>query len=175
MVPDEIAFYCLLDPYPHWFKTIWCVSNLIRAVGVVYLMCSVEAKYARLTKCKANLPSFVCMSLSRRAYVLLTVSHVHYLTSCSVRLSLRSRVLTAVHSCCMSLSGRVSSPRGKGSSSFPMPNPALHSAGSRLVGWQGSLEEGRDEQRLHHKHVFPASRCSPLVESHHCLRWLAII
>lgn len=138
-------------------------------------MCSVEAKYARLTKCKANLPSFVCMSLSRRAYVLLTVSHVHYLTSCSVRLSLRSRVLTAVHSCCMSLSGRVSSPRGKGSSSFPMPNPALHSAGSRLVGRQGSLEEGRDEQRLHHKHVFPASRCSPLVESHHCLRWLAII
>lgn len=124
---------------------------------MVYLMYSVEAKYARLTKCKANLPSFVCMSLSRRAYVLLTISHVHYLTSCSVRLSLRSRVLTAVHSCCMSLSGRVSTPRGKGSSSFPMPNPALHSAGSRLVGRQGSLEKGRDEQKENSQEILISS------------------
>lgn len=62
-------------------------------------------------------------------------------TSCSVRLSLKSRVLTAVQSCCISLSGRASSPGSKDSSSFPTPIAKPQSVGSRLVRWLGSLEE----------------------------------
>lgn len=78
----------------------------------------------------------------------LLVSVRAYPTSCSVRLSLKSRVLTAVQSCCISLSGRVSSPGGKGSSSLPKPSPELQSAGSRLVGRLGSLEERESNKEI---------------------------
>lgn len=71
--------------------------------------------------------------------------HSQNLTSCRVRLSLKSRVLTAVQSCCISRSGMVSSPEGKDSSSLPKPSPQLQSAGSRLVGRLGSLEERQSE------------------------------
>jgi len=78
------------------------------------------------------------------------------LTSCSVRLSLKSRVLTALQSCCISRRGRVSSPGGKGSSSLPKASPELQSAGSRLVGRLGSLEEregeGRENKEMKRKH-----------------------
>ncbi|TNN55918.1 hypothetical protein EYF80_033854 [Liparis tanakae] len=66
---------------------------------------------------------------------------------CSIRPAKTSSVLTAVQSCCISRSGRVSSPGGKGSSSLPKASPELQSAGSRLVGRLGSLEEREGEGR----------------------------
>lgn len=70
------------------------------------------------------------------------------LTSCRVRRSLNSRVLTAVQSCCISLSGTASNPGGKGSSSLPGLSPQLQSAGSKLVGRLGSLEEEEEWKKV---------------------------
>lgn len=81
-----------------------------------------------------------------RIRVGLLCCHQRQLTSCSVRLSLSSRVLTAVQSCCISLSGTASIPGGKDSSSLPKPSPELQSAGSRLVGRPGSLEKWQSER-----------------------------
>lgn len=115
-----------------------------------------------------------------------------YPTSCSVRLSLKSRVLTAVQSCCINLSGRVSSPAGKGSSSLPKPSPELQSAGSRVVGRLGSLEKWQSKGKgggmkrfnvsmsvwkLYHwpSSLLPTALHRQLEESHPCIcLWLIV-
>lgn len=113
-----------------------CPIHSLKYITVLYLVLSVCKIYNILVQLELDLSTFTVSQLRTTDVV-----GGAGLTSCSVRLSRNSRVLTAVQSCCISRRGMASSPGGKGSSSLPGLSPKLQSAGSRLVGRLGSLEE----------------------------------